>query len=417
MLRLSPKSGTRSFGIAVAAAVITAGAGTAYGQWQVRTYDAPEGGGTVVPLNSFDDADPVFTAPPAGYSTENSTVSQVDLFESGGRGQFTFDLPFGPSYPNNDTDAHNDFTSRVTGVLNLTTGGSFDFFTDTDDGGRLRIDLNRDNAFDATEDVVPASGLQGAGTPERSAVISLNPGTYNYEFSMFERGGGASGEAGYRVSGADTQYVIGDNTGGIGVQGPNNVRTVGPAPLGPLVAIDNIDEGEQVIATQPQAGGGLFSAINFIGEGDDGLVAPSDPFPGVSGDDFALEATGVVDVINGSSITAWFGVNGDDGHRLRVNGVVVDEFPGPRDDPDDGTPLVQLTLNDGDVLRLTWFERGGGDNVEFFLDVDSILATTEDLFLVGTPESGIRIIPEPASAGLLGVGALGLLGRRRRRAL
>lgn len=408
----SHRSDKRALGMAVAAVVVTIGAGTALAQqqsrWDVRTFDAPPPSADVVPLNSFADADPVFTTPPQGYSVETSTVPQVDLFENGGRGQFAFDHPFGPSYPNTDQDVHNDFTSRVTGTLVVTTPGTYDFFTDTDDGGRLRVDLNRNNVFDAPdEDVVPESGLQGAGTPEFGPAVNLTAGNYSYEFSMFERGGGASGEAGYRMGGAGSLIVIGDNAGGIGVQGPNSVRTVGPAPA-PLVSLDNINEAEQNNATQPVAGRDFFSAINFVGEGGDGTIPNGVAFPGVSGDDFSLLATGVVDVINGTSMPdVTLGVNSDDGFRLRVNDQVVAEFVDPRG-PDD-TLTAPLTLNDGDVITLTFFERGGGDEVELFIEGPG------GRILLGDPAGGILIVPEPASAAFMCLGGLGLLLRRRRR--
>jgi hypothetical protein len=400
--------------VLVGISVVASGAAPAYADWTVTTHDAPGTG--AVTIDSFAKADPVFDSPPAGYTVDNSTVPVADLYQNGGTGTFTgagFDLPFGPNFPvNTDID---DFVTRVTGRL-TSAGGAFDFFTDTDDGGRFRLDLNRNGVFtDPGEELVFTEAIAPNGTPDRSAVVNLENGNYDFEFSFFERAGGAAAEAGYRAGGAGANFALGDAAGGIGATGPLNVRTVGLLGVNPLSNINSIDEGEQVIAGQPAAGTGQFPTINFLGEGDDGLVAPSDAFPGVSGDDFALRASGFVDVLSGTSVTGMFAVNSDDGFRLRQNGVVVAEFTGERDDPDAGTPLFALTLNEGDRLELTYFERAGGDNVEFFMDLDGSLATTGDLILVGDPAGGFVIIPEPAGLSLLlAAGGLSVVRRRRR---
>jgi hypothetical protein len=190
--------------------------------------------------------------------------------------------------------------------------------------------------------------------------------------------------------------------------------------------INDINEGETILdnPATPTAGTDTPDVINYSGEADIGLIGGDATFPGGVGgtEDFALEGLGVVDIIGGTTGTFNLVVNSDDGYRVRVDGTVpndgVDalEFTAQRDDPDAGAQVVTTTLNDGDVVRLTFFERAGGDNVEFFADSDGNLGTTGDQFLVGSAASGIDIvpIPEPATAGLLGLGALGLLARRRR---
>ena len=68
-------------------------------------------------------------------------------------------------------------------------------------------------------------------------------------------------------------------------------------------------------------------------------------------------------------------------------------------------------MTDGDKLTLTFFERGGGDMLVFRVGGDTGA-------FVGTDESGIVVrpepVPEPGTATLLALGAVGLAMRRRR---
>lgn len=177
-----------------------------------------------------------------------------------------------------------------------------------------------------------------------------------------------------------------------------------PAVPGVGPNVDNINEGELLLA-----GGGVDEAtanplvINF----------PDNGFPvGTNEDDFAVQATGFVDIIGGTSASGVvLYVNSDDGFRLRVNGVVVSEFVGPTGSSN--TATGPLTLNDNDFIQLTMFERDGGEFLRFRLNNDSGA-------FIGDTASGILInmtaaIPEPATLSLLALGGLAILGRRRNR--
>src|SRR5688572_21199215 len=197
-------------------------AAPAHAQWTVTTYQQVLGNPEI---NSMERADRYYTGALPSRFVHNGTVTQIDLFENGGVGQFTINNPFPGLTVGGDTE---DYTARITGTLVVNNAGPYDFFTDSDDGNRFRLDLNRNGTFeDATESILPDGGLQGAGTPERSGVINLAAGNYPYEVSFFERGGGSSIEAGYRVNGSGTQFVLGDAAGGISLSGPASVRVVG----------------------------------------------------------------------------------------------------------------------------------------------------------------------------------------------
>jgi len=204
----------------------------------------------------------------------------------------------------------------------------------------------------------------------------------------------------------------------------NTSTSTGNASGGTLAnQLENIDEGEALLAGATgfvQSGNFTDSpqVINYSGANFPGSGGSS----GNATEDFALEAVGVVGVINGSTGTFNLVVNSDDGFRLRRNGTTIFEFTGPTGNSNTG--LNNVTLNDGDVLRLTFFERGGGEKLLFQVDADGLLgnpnsdpgAAANDRIFVGAAASGISIvpIPEPATAGLIGVAAVGLLARRRR---
>ncbi len=141
---------------------------TAHGQWTVTTYNQIVGHPEIT---SMAIADQYFSGARPQRFNATSQVAAVDLFESGGPGQFTINNPF-PGLDNlpavGDT---NDYTARVTGTLVVNTAGPYDFLTDSDDGNRFRLDLNQNGTFeDATESIVPDGGLQG--TARRSDLQS-----------------------------------------------------------------------------------------------------------------------------------------------------------------------------------------------------------------------------------------------------
>jgi hypothetical protein len=107
----------------------------------------------------------------------------------------------------------NDFLVVGRGVLLVPAAGINNavFRSNTDDGGRLRIDRNRDGDFgDAGELVINDDVLAGPHNFD-SAPVSLVAGRYAIEYSWFEAGGGAEGEVSVRLTPTGPFTLLGDN--------------------------------------------------------------------------------------------------------------------------------------------------------------------------------------------------------------
>ncbi len=146
-------------------------------------------------------------------------------------------------------------------------------------------------------------------------------------------------------------------------------------------------------------------AVNFWqsgGGGGTGNFAGDVPFPGVGevGDinDFATRATTILNVAADGYYV--FGINGDDGGRIRIDGsdVVVDNA---LHGGEDRVGAVFLTAGQHPLEHI-FFERGGGAESELFM-VDANGART----LLNT------VVPEPGVIALAGLSLLGLRRRRR----
>jgi len=413
----------------------------AHADWTITTYNQIVGNPDI---NSMARADEYFTGARPQRFVATSQITQGDLFENGGNGQFTINNPFpgldGGGAGGTPTDT-NDYTARMTGTLVVNTAGSYNFFTDSDDGNRFRLDLNQNSLFeDAMESIVPDGGLQGAGTPERSAEIVLAAGNYAFEVSFFERGGGGSIDAGYRQTGLPTQYVLGNATGGIGISGMIDVRNVGGAVGGGGPDITNFAQAD-ALRTGPNEPGFPVSefreVFNISDTGGDGDFVNDEGAPGLGApgasedDDFMVVGVGYLVVPAGGVTDAIFRSNTDDGGRLLIDTNQDNDLTDPTDvvilrdvlQGDTNTDSAPVSLASGIYLtEYSFFERGGGAQGEVSVSLAGGAAGT--FFLLGDDaaaraRTGLDVatspIPEPATLVLAGMMAVGMAGVGRRR--
>lgn len=161
------------------------------------------------------------------------------------------------------------------------------------------------------------------------------------------------------------------------------------------VAIGDISVAESVITTpsmQTSATTEIAPVINYLDTAGGAHYADDLPFPsmviGSSLDDYALEATATVTLDQAGEWT--FGVNSDDGFRLTLQRGATSfsmEHATPRGAQD---TLQTFTITDpGEYqLRLTYYERGGGAEVEMFAAAGTHTVWGTQFKLIGDTANG-----------------------------
>ena len=139
------------------------------------------------------------------------------------------------------------------------------------------------------------------------------------------------------------------------------------------ISVGSLDTAEAVIAN-PQYQANVVSetsdVINYFNTGGQGHFDNDRPFPGttmnVDADDFVILVGGMIQIPEGGPWT--FGVNSDDGFSLRLETRgrnYASSYPSPRGP---GDTLQTFDLLQGGLyrLRLVFYERGGGSELELF---------------------------------------------------
>jgi hypothetical protein len=167
--------------------------------------------------------------------------------------------------------------------------------------------------------------------------------------------------------------------------------------------IDNLAKSETLIST-PSQQAAVYSetapVVNYVNTGAGAHFAGDRTFPGLTinadVEDFVVEAVATVTI---PAAGTWsFGVNSDDGFRLNVG-----SFTALADLPRGPTDTIQ-TFNfpaAGDYpLRLVYYERGGGSEVELFAAQGTIGTYTAAFRLVGdVANGGLQVRSVPVSGG------------------
>lgn len=143
---------------------------------------------------------------------------------------------------------------------------------------------------------------------------------------------------------------------------------------------------------------GIRPVVNFVGGGDDARFDNGMPtLHGGDQENYAIRATGTLVIPNTGPWT--FHVNSDDGFRLRIDGQQVMVFEGGRGP---GDSFGTRTLSAGThFLELTYFEGGGGDEVELSAAPGTHTSFSAALFrLIGdTANGGLTILTAPTGGG------------------
>ncbi len=172
------------------------------------------------------------TPNPPTLSANTQIRSYINLLGDGGDGRFGVNQNF--ALPG---DTHG---LRATGFLSIPTAGAWTIGVNSDDGSRLRVDLNNDGDYlDANEVLILDD--TGHGAQDIFSTRTLAVGSYRFEFSYFENAGGDEVEF-FAQAGTHTAW----NTG---------FRLIGDTANGGLAVSTTPDgsSGGSVIATNLQA--------------------------------------------------------------------------------------------------------------------------------------------------------------------
>lgn len=163
-------------------------------------------------INNFAEAQAVIDAP--GTLLGSGQFDVFNFVGNGADGDFS-----GGVAPPGTVGNVEDYVAVGTGILVVGPGqaGEYIFRSNSDDGGRLKIDLDQNGSFEEpAEWVVNQDVLQGT-TNTDSAPIMLAEGQYLVEYSYFERGGGDAGEVSASLAGGSFILLGDDAAGGLNV--------------------------------------------------------------------------------------------------------------------------------------------------------------------------------------------------------
>jgi hypothetical protein len=189
-------------------------------------------------------------------------------------------------------------------------------------------------------------------------------------------------------------------------------------------SITSLSTADSLIASTSPIASGNIDLGDFLGfnsgEGT-GHFSINNPVAGITQasatDNYAVQGTGLLVVPSTGYYT--FGLNTDDGARLRIDGmdIIIDDGIHPPLD----SAYVTVSLTEGlHAIEWTWFNHGGGAEAEIFAASGSYTGFNSNFKLVGDT-SGLAVVqvPEPETIVLLLVVCISLSAfawRRRKMA-
>jgi hypothetical protein len=223
-------------------------------------------------------------------------------------------------------------------------------------------------------------------------------------WSYFVPGSGSLGTTWTQLAYNDNSWASGATSLGFGIQGTGfHVRRVSAS--GSYGQVNTLARADALLALPPTSPSVAFAAtavsplVNFFDTGGDGHFGSNLAFPGNQpGDDdqYVVQATGTIIIPQAGVYT--FGTNSDDGVRLRIDGVnriLDDTAHGPED------RIASVSLSAGlHQIEVTFFEIGGGSELELFARSGAHTAYNDGFRLVGDVAGGGLTVLSEAAGGV-----------------
>jgi len=202
--------------------------------------------------------------------------------------------------------------------------------------------------------------------------------------------GGSLGSTWTQTTFSPTGWSGGKTGIGFGIQIPGfTVRQVkGSQTLDRLSRADSLLAGNNVLSDITV----IRPVLNFLDTGDDGHFDNNQTFPGGGGSNIVIKGTATIIIPTAGAWT--FGINSDDGGRIRIDGanVVVDDTNhGPQDH------MGTVTLSAGQhSIDAMFFQGHGGAEMEIFAAPGTFTTFNSSMRLVGdTANGGLRALTTP----------------------
>ena len=198
----------------------------------------------------------------------------------------------------------------------------------------------------------------------------------------------------------DAAWLKGKTGIGFGISVPGmKVRQV--AASGSFGGVSSIATADALLALPPGNAGiasettVIAPSLNYLGEGGDGHYDGNAVLPNGTAEPYVIKATG--NIVIPTTGTYVFGLNSDDGGRIRINGVDVMVDDSNHGAEDHLSAPVSLTAGTHSVEVIMW-EQYGGDALEFFAAPGAETSWSSNFKLVGGP-GGLVVSTTPLTSG------------------